>query len=250
MKKILSFTTLPSRIDKMEKIVRSLSNQSLMPDEIILWVPRRYERLNQIIEEVPGYFNHYPVEVKFCDVDYGPFTKLRPSLDYCNDDDIIVTCDDDTLYPKHWFKNLVEYSQKYPDKCIGYRGRVFDKKDRLRYEKSKVYFGSGWRSHRRVDLVTGTWGVLYKKQFFDSYIYSDDFKKMFMVDDIWISGNLAKAGTERIIIKDPGFNKDNPSADGLYLIDSLWEENESAKNNSSAIGFFIENFKHKKQFNV
>jgi hypothetical protein len=244
MKKIVSFSTIPLRIEKMEDVIASICNQSLMPDEIILWIPKYYSRLKDSIKKIPDYLNKYPVIIKESPEDYGPFTKLRPSLDYCDDNDIIVTCDDDILYPQKWFENLVTYSAKFPDNAICYRGRRLTKKRRrINYNRSEVVFGSGDKEYDFVDLITGTRGVLYKKRFFTDYMYTNDYKKMYMVDDIWINGNLAMAGTKSIVIPNPGFKEDETIEMELYNIDSLYEHNKDGSNNTNGLDFFKEYFK-------
>ena len=242
MKKIISFTTLPSRIDKIEEIVSTLCKQTLQPDEIILWIPKFYIRLKTSVNTIPACLNNYPIDVKYCDTDFGPFTKLRPSLDYCGYDDIIVTCDDDIVYPENWFENLVNHSIKFPDYSIGYRGRKFKDKTDLEYIKSDLIYGSGGKEYVFVDIITGTRGALYKKRFFTEYIYTDNYKKMFLVDDIWISGNLAKAGTKIIVIQNPGFNEKKTISVNLYNIDSLYESNQNGMNNNFGINFFKQYF--------
>lgn len=240
--KIISFTTIPSRINKIESVIKSLCNQSMMADEIILWIPEYYTRLKSSIDSYPKFLNNYPVQIKHCKHDYGPFTKLRPSLDYCSEDDIIVTCDDDIIYPDKWFENLVNFSYSHPDYAIGYRGRKFINRNTLDYNKSKLIFGNFSQDFERIDIITGTRGALYKKRFFTDYIYSEEHKDMFFVDDIWINGNLAKAGTTRIVIPDPGFPEKETLDLELYSIDSLYEFNEDGKNNNHGINVFKEYF--------
>ena len=244
MKKIVSFSTIPSRIEKMEEVIASICYQSLMPDEIILWIPKYYSRLEDSIKAIPDYFNKYPVTIKESPEDYGPFTKLRPSLDYCDDNDIIVTCDDDIIYPHKWFENLVTFSNKFPDNAICYRARRLKQKGkRLNYNRSELVFGSGDKEYDFVDLITGTRGALYKKRFFTDYIYTNDYRKMFMVDDIWINGNLAMAGTKCIVIPNPGFKEDKTIEMELYNIDSLYQHNKDGLNNTNGLNFFKEYFK-------
>jgi hypothetical protein len=65
---------------------------------------------------------------------------------------------------------------------------------------------------------------------------------MYFVDDIWINGNLAKAGTTRIVIPDPGFPEKETLNLELYNIDSLYEFNEDGINNNHGISIFKEYF--------
>ena len=65
--------------------------------------------------------NNEFIEVKW-GKDIGPYGKLLPLLkEKWNDDCIIITIDDDTIYDSDLIKNLVNDYNKY--KCVvGYRG--------------------------------------------------------------------------------------------------------------------------------
>ncbi|WP_417875153.1 glycosyltransferase [Xanthomarina gelatinilytica] len=235
MKNIISFTTIPSRINNIKPMVDSLLNQSVQADEIILWVSKSYKRLNQHIEtDIPDFIKKTPIIVKFCE-DVGPFTKLYYSLkqEWNNKECIIITVDDDVFYPKHWLKQLLKQENKTPNKAIGYRGRVLT--DKLNYNTSVKITDAASRKPVKVDIITGTWGALYKVKFFDESIFNQDLiHANFMVDDIWITGNLAKNNIERIIIKNVGIKPDL----NLFEVDSLWEHNKTSNNNNKMLAYF------------
>ena len=202
-------------------MVDSILNQSVKPDEIILWLPKTFKRSdleNKI--EIPEYLKESQISIKYCQ-DVGPFTKLYYSLkqEWDNKDTIIITVDDDVFYPNQWLKILIKASNKYPKKAIGFRGRILlDKQD---YKTSKLFFGSPSRKPLNVDIITGTWGALYKVGFFKEEILSEEMlQSNFIVDDIWITCNLAKNNVERIILKNVGIKlfQDIHEIDGLWAI--------------------------------
>lgn len=238
MKKIIiSFTTLPNRIDKIEKTVNSLLSQSVTPDNIYLWVPKEFKRVKNKDFKIPNFITNSDIEIKYT-VDYGPFTKLRPTLEIENDPEtIIVTADDDVFYPPNWLENLLNASKLLPDSAIGYRGRVFQNRKNLNYNHSNLYYGSYEKEYLKVDILTATWGALYKRKFFDEEIFdSSILKSSFFVDDIWINGNLAKKNIDRYVI--PNINI--KPITNVANIDSLWENNRNNNNNNNMIDFFKE----------
>ena len=169
MKTYISFTTIPSRINKIKKTVDSLLNQSLLPDKIYIWLPKKPLRDKTVIKEVPEFLNHDLIEVKFVE-DLGSATKLLPALkefkgQNCN----IVTVDDDVYYPKNWLKTLLAYEKNNPNVVIGYRGRVLSPSD-FNYNKTKLYTSHTIDKPINVDIITGTWGALYKPNFFDDEV--------------------------------------------------------------------------------
>ena len=55
-----------------------------------------------------------------------------------------------------------------------------------------------------------------------------------MVDDIWITGNLAKNNVERIIIRNIGVKLINE----IHNIDPLWKINKENDNNNKLLEHF------------
>jgi hypothetical protein len=235
MKKIISFTTIPSRIEHIKPMVDSVLNQSIKPDEIVLWIARSYRRSNHNVEtKIPDFIKNSNISVKYCE-DVGPFTKLYYSLkqEWHHKDTIIVTVDDDVFYPKHWLKGLLKQAKRTPDKAIGYRGRILN--DKLDYNSSLKVTNAPTFRPIKVDIITGTWGALYKVKFFDEAIFSEEvIKANFMVDDIWITGHLAKNNIDRIVIKNVGVKLFQE----IHEIDGLWYENRVNDNNNKMLAYF------------
>ena len=235
MKKIISFTTIPSRIEHIKPMVDSILNQSIKADEIILWVANSYKRIESNAEiEIPYFIKQSNISVKYC-TDVGPFTKLYYSLkqEWHNKDTIIVTVDDDVFYPRHWLKKLLRQANKTPEKAIGYRGRILN--DKLDYNSSTKVTNAPMFRPIKVDIITGTWGALYRVKFFNEGIFNMDLiQANFMVDDIWITGHLAENNVERIVIKNVGVKLFQE----IHEIDGLWLENRTTNNNNKMLAYF------------
>ena len=91
---IVSLTTTPQRIKYLDKTLEIIKAQSLQPDSIELNLPNEYRRANfgaVNIDLIPAGYAIFR-----CD-DYGPATKLIPTLErYANTDTLIIFCDDGT----------------------------------------------------------------------------------------------------------------------------------------------------------
>tara|TARA_R110001592_G_scaffold12220_10_gene58798 strand:- start:1767 stop:2486 length:720 start_codon:yes stop_codon:yes gene_type:complete len=235
MKTTISFTTIPNRIDKIKPMVDSLLNQTIRADEIVLWVSDEYKRVGGKII-IPKFIRDSTIRVEYCD-DIGPFTKLYYSLDehWEDKEHIIISVDDDVYYPPTWFENLIKASKYNPNSAIGYRGRILNSNNKTEYNHSRLLEGSPTNNVTKVDLITGTWGALYKPKFFTDEVFNDEItKENFFVDDIWVTGNLAKNNIERLVIKDVGVKPIN----GLHNIDSLWSINAGSNNNNKILQYF------------
>ena len=44
---IVSFSTIPTRINDIEPVLKSLNNQTLKPDKIYLNIPKKYKRFSE-----------------------------------------------------------------------------------------------------------------------------------------------------------------------------------------------------------
>lgn len=190
---IISFTTIDSRIDHIKPMIDSLLEQTLPADKINLYISQEKGVLNKGIEQkqIPEFIKNL-VDLKKINLiftkDLGPHTKLIPCLkEHWNQDCIIITVDDDRIYPN----NLVETFYKYylKENCIiTYRSKkmVFENNNLLSIKK---YLR--WPKAHGKDLFNfalGVDGVLYKPEFFTEQIFDE---KGIMCsareDDVWFN---------------------------------------------------------------
>jgi hypothetical protein len=245
MKRIISLTILPSRLSNAKATLDSLLDQDKAADEICVWLPKNAKRDEVLIKSIPQYLKQEPIRVEMVD-DVGPATKLIPALrKYWNEKEtIIVTADDDQIYPKGWFGGLVRYSEQYESSCLGYRGRKFLRLGGLRlslsYKRAIVQLCHKMGSPKKVDIVTGVWGALYKVKFFDEEVFDLDLDTpMFFTDDIWFSGMMAKRGVARYVVP----MNDTIAATDQWTVAALWEINEGGTNNDWSISALKKYFK-------
>lgn len=118
---IVSMSSFPVRMTKLEDAIKTLSEQSLKPDQIYVHVPKHIERLNLTNIPLPDHIlaleDKYPLmKIIINDVDYGASTKLLGTLQIEKDPNtIVITVDDDTTYHKHTVKALVQNLQQHPN---------------------------------------------------------------------------------------------------------------------------------------
>ncbi|EBA03194.1 hypothetical protein RB2150_17619 [Rhodobacterales bacterium HTCC2150] len=198
---VVCLTTIPSRVKYLERTLKSIQNQSLKPSSIELNIPHKYRRsdIGQIeLASIPEAFDIYRCE------DFGPATKLIPTLErYRSSDTLIIYCDDDRIYHKDWIKRLISTHQANPGCCIFESGADLSyhwhqaNKNWLYRLKRLASLGL-WKPKNKMhdaDIVEGYGGVLVTSQMFDSSVRQipDCFT---FVDDIWFSAKLAQAGIE------------------------------------------------------
>ena len=182
---IVSLTSIPSRLNTLDIVIKSLLNQSILPQKITLWLHYSLE------EKIPKkLFNLQSevFEIKFSALKCS-HRKLIHSL-YENPLNTIVTCDDDQMYHKDWLVHLYKEHQKYPQDIIA--NRVVEiKTDNsgsfLPYKQWKKISSS---TYHKSTIGIGSWGILYPPNSLSTIIFDE---KLFMkltpkADDLWFKG--------------------------------------------------------------
>lgn len=108
---IISLTTIPERIKHIKPVLKSLLDQTIKVDQIVLNIPKICKGdTYDIPEELNKMCNIFT-----CGRDYGPGTKFIPTiLRENNADTIIIMLDDDYIYGENFIKTLLEEYKKDP----------------------------------------------------------------------------------------------------------------------------------------
>ncbi len=214
---IISLTTIPPRFDKIGKTLRDLVNQRVRADEIRLTLARTYRRFPGELPSLPEVPEG--VQIHWSDIDYGPATKVLPTvLDTRGQDVDILFCDDDQAYPRDLTAQMLKARKRHPGACIARRGYHLENRG-----KGARYIPSGPRPQPRLgkhrpglkdrllraatfgminpppssaghaDIFLGFGGVLVKPDFFPPEVY-DIPDVLWTVDDPWLSGHLTRMG--------------------------------------------------------
>lgn len=206
MRIVGSMTTLPDRINSLYTPIKKIMIQSEPLDALYINIPLKtlkglkYNLPDDFLDCFSGYKTK--IIINRCKKDYGPITKLVPTLYKEKDPETyIITFDDDIIVHKNIVKSMKKKIKKYPSSCLGYSGvcigtfpfyyqyAVINKED--------IY----------IDWIQGVHTVLYKRSFFPDIkkliTFGDDtvYKKSFLFnDDHRISMYLASINISRISI--------------------------------------------------
>jgi len=201
---IASLSTVPDRIDNLRPTIRSLLKQTRPPDEIILAIPEFSVR-EQRPYVVPKYISRLPrVRVLHCAEDWGPATKfigaIQDELAAGRENSLIMVVDDDRLYPRDALETYLYYSEQLPNAALCFRGAAMP--STLDWDDAKMIYAKDLREPRPVAVITGCGSYLVRARFFDRSLwdYSGAPSVAFYIDDIWISGFLARANVKRYVV--------------------------------------------------
>ena len=208
---VVSLTTIPARIHRISPTIRSILTQTVKPNVIYLNIPHISKRQNQTYRIPQTIQALDEVRLLRTEQDWGPATKLLPLLQQgLSPDTPIIVIDDDQIYPRRLVETYLYYAHQYsnaalclagwqvpPDFCHQQRIPVEGARTRLIDRPANVL-----EFPQFVDIIQGASSYLVRPRFFEHTIfnYNTAPSAAFFVDDIWISGHLAKNKISRLVI--------------------------------------------------
>lgn len=189
---VVSLTSIPSRLGILQYTLRSLLTQTLAPDMVVLWLHESLQ--TQLPEKLSE------LQSPRCVIRYSNQTcahrKLVESLPVFPDK-VIVTCDDDVMYPEDWLSRLWSDHLLSPKDIIAHECR------HIRYDPERNVLPYGeWRGEPAgaatpQTLAIGYSGVLYPPgalhpDVTDRSIYDELAPR---ADDLWFKAMSLRAGT-------------------------------------------------------
>ena len=185
---VVSLTTYPQRFDHMELCLKSLISQEVKPDHIIVYLGS--DAYNIELPNSMRQFEKYGIEFR-----YDPKRNLRSHKKYFYamqdfPNAVVVTADDDIIYPSDWLESLLRSYRKFPDAISARRVHLM-----RRTEESLLLPYNHWKDQYRKCLIpshslfaTGNAGILYPPDCLDGRVFDDrTFVKLcYEADDVWL----------------------------------------------------------------
>ena len=193
---LVSLTTSPSRLLKLKKVINSIKKQTLLPSKIILNLPDKFGRTNEEYLIPEWIENDNFIYINRCSEDYGPITKIFPTLFLSNNPEtMIISIDDDIEYSNKLVEEFVKHSLCY-DVVFSTSNFNFIKNGII--DSSRRHFGY-------YNIVEGYGGIIYKRKFFqnDFFDYFNYIKKnrdCFFSDDLIISNYLSMKRIGKVFV--------------------------------------------------
>lgn len=194
----ISLTSIKSRLESLPNTLRSLLNQSYSKFKVHLYLSHEPYLLDEGVSNLPLDIEKLVEEnrEKLCihfTKNIGPYRKLIPILwKFWGKDIVVVTADDDTIYPSHWLSTLYESYQQFH--CsVAFRGhRIVTSDGRFKPYRS-------WMRNKIIEnpskliLPTGKDGILYNTAMFPESVLDVQVAQRLAptADDMWFRWNLA-----------------------------------------------------------
>jgi hypothetical protein len=256
-----SLTTMPNQYDKVIRTLESLHAQTYKLDAIYLSLPEISRRLGTKYPPVPKEISNKCSIISTSD--YGPITKVSGALLAEEDPEtIIITFDNDMVYPDQMVEKLIEYHKEYPNSAIGSAGMLLGRgncpfcainpnENNYLYNISKFFVP---KEGRRIDSLYGYPGALYVRKFFpekekleeEFFNYALINEATLLNDDIIISGYLSLKEIERRIfpnvpsvdfVKQDGERK-RTEVEISYNMDKFFQRMNVAIETAKSVGMY------------
>lgn len=202
----VSLTTFPARIDTAAAAVDRLLRQTLRPDRVVLYLGSdEFESTSQLPVEFAN-LRKRGLTIKLVE-------NLKPHKKYAfafedYPADVIVTVDDDILYPLDLLETLVDSYKRHPDAVSAVRG------NEIRYRDGNVLPCPEWDDRvtaspaPRFDVMAiGFGGVLYPPGALPAEVCDPHTIRSVCLnaDDIWLKFAQLEAGVPVVIADSEGF---------------------------------------------
>lgn len=196
---VVSLTSFGQRIDNVSATIESLFQQWVKADAVVLWLSAE-EFAEHTLPESLVCMQQRGLQVRFVE-DLGPYTKYFYAFSEFPDS-LIITVDDDTLYPADMIDQLYRAYLGNPEYIHCHRAHLMalDKRGKLlpydNWASDRGWKDASGTPSPRV-FPTGVGGVLY----FPGSLHPDAFdKEKFLelcprADDVWLKAMSLLQGT-------------------------------------------------------
>lgn len=133
-----TLTTFPDRIDTVQYTIKSLYNQSVKPDRIVLWLASSEFENFQFPESI-NRLQERGLEIRYCDNYFG-HKRYYKMIEEQKENECIIMFDDDILFPYCLIERLYDKWLQFPDCVICERGQV------MTFDGDKILNPGRWSS--------------------------------------------------------------------------------------------------------
>lgn len=200
----ITLTSYPERISTVHVTIESLINQNMSCEGVLLWLAdTQFPGKEKDLPENLKKFIPFGLIIEWCK-DLRSYKKIIFALEKY-DNALLVSADDDLIYPSDWLERLINGYKNNPNCLNALRcHRIV-----LNHEHSDIEKYKNWMHEIEnaepsiLNFCTSGGGVVYSKELLDSmYNREDIFLNLcFDADDIWLWAMAVKKGTLINLVK-------------------------------------------------
>ena len=183
---VVSLTTHSTRIYTVFQTIETLLLQSVKPNRVVLYLNEDEFSFENLPTSLQRQCKR-GLEIRFVK-DLGVYTKLLPALQEFPDS-VIITVDDDYMYPFDLLERLLSGHKSYPEAVVCFNSRILklsDRKSLAPYSSFEMCFPK--QDKLSISLMAeGFGGVLYPPQSMSKEVFDLDMIRALSphADDLW-----------------------------------------------------------------
>jgi lipopolysaccharide biosynthesis glycosyltransferase len=190
----VSLTSWPPRESTLPLVLLSILEQNLSPSKVYVWLSPGDRKM--IAARHEDFFKEHGVEFQVTE-DIVPHKKWLPFLELGNDEPFAII-DDDTYYPRDWFKSLVAESVQYPNDIVAHRCHKIKSgpdKNLLPYAQWEKDVGCENEASHLI-FPTGCGGVMIRPEAISTDFRDRELIKKLcpLADDVWLKAAYVQSG--------------------------------------------------------
>lgn len=199
-KVVVSLTSYPARIPTLHRTIETVLRQTIPPDEVQLWLAHDEfaDAGKGVLDALGALEATGRVSVCWREESLRPHNKYFDALQR-NADDVVITVDDDILYPPNLIEDLVAEHRRHPSAIVAARTHL------VRLDSAgEIAPYATWQLEQtcyldvpRFDLLaTGVGGVLYPLRVFDEAVFDEGAIRAssLLADDLWLQAHELRLG--------------------------------------------------------
>ena len=205
----VSLTSFPARIEYVHLAVKSLMLQSYKPDRVVLWLSEEQFPDKKLPQQLTA-LTENGLDICWVPDNLYGHKKHYDVLLAQKENELVITYDDDIIYPPNSIEKLVRTHKKFPN-CV-----VCNRAQTMAYDaEGKMQNPGRWKTISNVGLTEPSYqllpsnggGCLYpfgavKKELVDAELIK---KTALKADDLWVM--FACAESETKVIKTCKYHK-------------------------------------------
>lgn len=203
---IVSLTSFPLRISMVPTAIETIQNQSRKPDEVVLWLAETQfpKKELELPESIVQLIEKGVLKIRWCE-DLKAHKKYFYALQEYSDA-LVVTVDDDLLYPKDMLETLWKSYLLYPDAVSAMRCHLIivdEDGNILSYNKWIKETDACMHQPSMQLMATGGAGTLYPPNLFDDIFFDQEaiMENCPLADDLWLKAMQAASDVPVVLVK-------------------------------------------------
>lgn len=226
---ILTLSTVPERLsnpnDELNPrmSIESLINLDYPNYEIHFNIPLVSKKTNKNYT-IPEWLNNLEkqnskLKIFRCE-DYGPPTKIIPTISRTSDpESFIIVFDDDHAYEKDVIQRHLTKHEKYKDCVLGFAGLCSD--------DPNLYFCTSVKQDAEVQIMEHYKSVSYKRKYFKEDFF-EEFVGESWNDDVLLGAYMGKHNIKKIVLNYEHETNFHPRANSYPIARSVYHQNRDS----------------------